>query len=252
MIKFIYATQEEVPEALRSHYTEVNGKWVLSCEGAVPTSRLDEFRDTNIKLKQDLEAFKGIDPTEAKELIAKAEEIRASKAKTDEEVQKLIDERVAKMNEEHATAINELTGKLQTTEGQLSAKIIDSGLIEAGSQFGLRSTAHEDAIARGRSVFKLEDGKPVAINPETGEKQYGADGQPLDPKGYMEQLAKSAPHLFDPSAGAGAKGGKPGTGAQGGPNPWKTESFNMTKQGELFRSDPTLARQLAAQAGVKI
>ena len=37
-----------------------------------------------------------------------------------------------------------------------------------------------------------------------------------------------------------------------GANPWKPETFNLTKQGEIYRKDPELARRLAAEAGVRI
>jgi hypothetical protein len=33
-----------------------------------------------------------------------------------------------------------------------------------------------------------------------------------------------------------------------GKNPWKTDSFNLTKQAQLMRDDPELAKQLQAQA----
>ncbi len=36
------------------------------------------------------------------------------------------------------------------------------------------------------------------------------------------------------------------------PNPWKTESLNLTEQGELFKSNPAEAKRLAAAAGVKL
>lgn len=34
-------------------------------------------------------------------------------------------------------------------------------------------------------------------------------------------------------------------------NPWHSEGFNLTKQAELLKSDPTKAAQLKAAAGVK-
>lgn len=246
MLKFIYEKEADIPEGAKEHYEESGGKWVLKCEGAVPSSRLDEFRDNNLELKKKLEAFAGIDPVKARDLAAKADEIEASKAKTDEEVQKLIDARVAKMTEEFNREKSELQTRLDTTEGQLSSRIIDSGLIEAGTKFGLKATAHEDAIARGRSIFKIEDGKPVAY--KDGEKQYGVDGQPLTPESFMEGLVKSAGHLFEPNAGTGSKGSGAGAGSNG-PNPWATDSFNLSKQGEIFRENPALAKQLAAKAG---
>lgn len=53
-----------------------------------------------------------------------------------------------------------------------------------------------------------------------------------------------------------AKHGYKPNGAQkqqsGVKNPFSKESFNLTEQGKLFRENPDLAKQLAAQAGVKL
>jgi len=35
-------------------------------------------------------------------------------------------------------------------------------------------------------------------------------------------------------------------------NPFAKETFNLTKQGELFKENPAQARELAAQAGITI
>lgn len=49
------------------------------------------------------------------------------------------------------------------------------------------------------------------------------------------------------TSGGGAEGGSKGIPA-GTTNPWKKETFNLTKQAELLRNDPALAAALKAQA----
>lgn len=44
---------------------------------------------------------------------------------------------------------------------------------------------------------------------------------------------------------------KGGGGGGGQDNPWKSETFNLTKQGQLLKNDPELAKTLKAAAGVK-
>lgn len=39
--------------------------------------------------------------------------------------------------------------------------------------------------------------------------------------------------------------------SHGEPNPWKKESFNLTKQGEILRTDPTKAAKMKAAAGAR-
>ena len=53
------------------------------------------------------------------------------------------------------------------------------------------------------------------------------------------------------TGGAGQKGA-PGAPAYSGPNPFAKETFNLTKQCELIRDNPTQAKSLAAAAGVTI
>lgn len=254
MLKFIYTSADEIPEGMADHYTESNGKFVLNCEGAVPTSRLDEFRQTNIDLKKKVEAFGDLDPVKVKEIMAKADEIEAAKATTPEKIKEEVDKRVAKMKEEHDRELDGLRTKLTTTETQLAARTIDAALIEAGGEFGLRTTAHDDAVARGRAMFRLEDGQPVAYKGD--EKLYGKDGSPLSPREFIEGLTKAAPHLFEPSEGGGAGGSGGGGGGGGrmpeGGNPWMKETFNLTKQAQILKQDKGMAQRLAAKAGVPL
>lgn len=253
MLKFIYTSQDEIPEGMGDHYTESNGKWVLNCEGAVPSSRLDEFRQTNIELKKKVEAFGDLDPVKVKEIMAKADEIEAAKVTGDDKVKELVEKRVAKMKEEHDRELEGLRTKLTTTESQLAARTIDAALVEAGAEFGLRPTAHDDAVARGRTLFKLEDGQPVAYKGD--EKLYGKDGSPLSPREFIESLTKTAPHLFEPSEGGGAGGSGAGGGGgrlPDGGNPWAKETFNLTKQAQILKTDKAAAQRLAAKAGVPL
>lgn len=254
MLKFIYTSADEIPEGMADHYTESNGKFVLNCEGAVPTSRLDEFRQTNIDLKKKVEAFGDLDPVKVKELMAKADEIDAAKATTPEKIKEEVEKRVAKMKEEHDRELEGVRTKLTATETQLAARTIDAALIEAGGEFGLRTTAHDDAVARGRQLFRLEDGQPVAYKGD--EKLYGKDGSPLSPREFIEGLTKAAPHLFEPSEGGGAGGSGGGGGGGGrmpeGGNPWAKETFNLTKQAQILKADKATAQRLAAKAGVPL
>lgn len=65
-------------------------------------------------------------------------------------------------------------------------------------------------------------------------------------KPYREDKAMA--HLFKREQSYEPQGGETG----GDINPFAKETFNLTKQGELFRSNPEQAKALAASAGVKI
>ena len=71
MFKFIIDSLDQVAEGHRQFYVknEETGKYQLQVEGAVPRAKVDEFRNNNITLtnevtglKTQLAAFEGIDP----------------------------------------------------------------------------------------------------------------------------------------------------------------------------------------------
>jgi hypothetical protein len=259
-LKYIVTNESELPTdaALRALYIQTGDKWVLDIEGAVPKTQLDDFRTNNVELKKKLDAYgalgEGITPERVKELIEKEEFFKGGNAKTAEQINAEVERRVAELKVAQEKALKERDDKISTLTGDLESHVIDQSLIAAGSELGLRATAHEDLTFRGRKAFKLDEHrKPVAIGAD-GQVQYGPTGEPLSPKDYVGQLLKTAPHLFDPSAGSGAGGSGAGGGQRGagGANPFKKETFNLTAQSELLRTQPDQARQMAAAAGVKI
>lgn len=72
------------------------------------------------------------------------------------------------------------------------------------------------------------------------------------PAQYVEDIAQqpSEQHLFKPKGGRGndSPGSADGPGTTSA-NPWKTESFNLTQQTILLRTNPGLAQRLKAEAG---
>ena len=107
------------------------------------------------------------------------------------------------------------------------------------------------AFAIERAVAKADARNVKAVVALLDTPKISLDGENL--LGFDEQIAalkKSDPFLF----GVDLKGRTPeGTGKppQTPENPWKKETFNLTKQGEIYRKDPDLAAKLKAEAGVK-
>ena len=107
------------------------------------------------------------------------------------------------------------------------------------------------AFAIERAVAKADARNVKAVVALLDASKISLDGENLI--GFDEQVAalkKSDPFLF----GVDLKGRIPeGTGKppQTQENPWKKETFNLTKQGELLRKDPDSAARLKAEAGVK-
>lgn len=102
-----------------------------------------------------------------------------------------------------------------------------------------RAVANADA-RNVKAVVALLDASKISLD---GENLLGFDEQ-------VAALKKSDPFLF----GVDLKGRTPeGTGKppQTQENPWKKETWNLTKQGEITKKDPDLAAKLRAQAGVR-
>ena len=107
------------------------------------------------------------------------------------------------------------------------------------------------AFAIERAVAKADARNVKAVMALLDTSKISLDGENL--LGFDEQVAalkESDPYLF----GVELKGRVPegaGKPPQTPENPWKKETWNLTKQGEITKKDPDLAAKLRAQAGVR-
>ena len=117
---------------------------------------------------------------------------------------------------------------------------------------GLRPTAIPDITARARTVFKLVDGAPRAYEADGQTVRVGKDGiTPMTLDEWVDQQVADAPHLFESNAGGGAAGDASGGGASARANrsvknPFRKETWNLTEQMKLQKTDPQLAARLKA------
>jgi hypothetical protein len=75
---------------------------------------------------------------------------------------------------------------------------------------------------------------------------------PMSLEEWVDQQVADAPHLFESNSGGGAgpsglAQGR-GVGLGGARNPFRKESWNLTEQMKLQKSDPGLAARLKASA----
>jgi hypothetical protein len=262
-IKYRYATEGDVPEKFKELYKEVSGVWVIDCEGASDKEKLKEFRDSNTKLLKDLEEikerFEGIDPVVSRSLQAENEKLKAAATAaggkggkaSEEEIEAKINERLKTQKADLDKQIEKLVKERDSANAELSRVVVEDSLITAATRKGVKGTAVEDVVRRGKEVFRLEGGKPI---PYRGtDKIYGKDQiETMSVEEWMDGLAGSAPHLFAESNGGGATNGSSGgAGSNGQKNPFKKETFNLTEQGRLLKSNPQLAASLKAAAGLR-
>jgi len=217
MLKFKLDAIEGLEPTVSSLYiqNEEDKKYYLNVEGVVAKEKLEEFRDKNVEILKENDnlkvTFKDIDPKKYRDLL-KMEADGKFSGKTNEEIDRIIGERVGSMRTELEGKIGELEKVKEVQASQLNVMLVDNVVRDAANKGGVTGAAVDDILLRAKTIFRLVDGKPVPHD-DRGNVLYGNDGTtPLSVVGWVGSLKKTAPHLFPSSQGSGAPGGRPGTG----------------------------------------
>jgi hypothetical protein len=252
-----FSSKTEIPADVAPHYVERDGVWVLDVEGYVEKSKVDEYRTNNMALNNQLrelkERFEGIDPEQVRKLAEEKQRLELlAQGHKPEEVEKIVENRLRTAKTEWDKQFGAVTAERDTLNARLTAIQIDQGVTTVATKRGLRPTAIPDITSRARTVFRLVDGAPRAYEADGKTVRVGKDGMtPMTLDEWVDQQVADAPHLFESNAGGGAAGNGSG-GAGGGnrsvKNPFRKESWNLTEQMKLQRTDPGLAARLRAAA----
>ncbi len=260
-LKFKHQSKDEIPAQLHSLYVEREGAWVLEVEGAAEKTRLDEMRTNNIALSNELKEFKqrfeGIDPAEVRKLADQKRKLEEAAQLKAGEFDKVLDTRLKTVRADFEKQLGAVTGERDTLNARLTAIQIDQAVVTEATKRGLRPTAIPDITARARNTFRLVNGVPQAFEADGQTVRPGRDGMtPLSLAEWLDAQVSDAPHLFEGSAGGGGGGATSqygnGSGGAGGSrsvkNPFRKETWNLTEQMKLTKSDPHLAARLKAAA----
>ena len=194
-----------------------------------------------------LKQFEGIDPEAVRSIVKQFADDEEAKLIAAGKVDEVLNKRTERMKEAHGKELARLQAQLEAANeraGKFTNSVLGDAIRAAGSDAGIHKTAFEDAIARARAAFEInDDGEAVAK-----DGVFGKDGKPLTLKEWFDDMKDKAAHWFPAPQGGGLGGGK----AAGQKNPFAKETWNMTEQGQLYKTNPDLARNLAAQAGVPI
>ena len=250
-LKTKFKTREEIPAELQPHYIEQAGEWVLDYDGK---AKIEEFRAANITLNQQMadwkKRFEGIDPDAVRQLADDKRKLEEAAQLKAGEVDKVLATRLkTELDKVHAPVVAER----DALHGRLTAIQIYQAVVTEATKRGLRPTALTDITARARQTFKLVNGVPQAFEADGQTARTGKDGSsPMTLAEWVEALVSDAPHLFEANAGSGAVGSGGGvTGsasARATRNPYRKETFNLTEQMKLQKTDPALAARLKAAA----
>ena len=251
-LKYKIATKQEIPAEHQALYLERDGAFYLDADGVVDKAKADELRTHNIELRKQIEErdarFNGIDPEEVRKLAADKERLEEEQRLKEGKFQEVMESRLKTAKTEWEKQLTTMTSERDTLTTRLMAIQIDQGVLTAATKRGLRPTAIPDITARARTVFRLVNGVPQAFEADGKTVRYGKDGiTPMTLEEWVDLQTTEAPHLFESNAGGGAAGNPAGggTGSQRSvKNPFRKESWNVTEQMNIQKTDPSLATRV--------
>ena len=222
---------DSVPEALREHYTESNGKFVLSVQGMSPKSKVDEFRDTNLNLikerdeqKAKLSSYGDVTPEEIQTMKAEISNFKSDSLVDKGEFDKALTEKTENLKLSYTDRINkkdEVIKNLQEentkSSQQLKKYLIETNVAEAVNKAGkIRPGALRDIQRRAMDTWVIKDGVPVPQKAD-GSVIYGEDGNnPMGMEEWAVLLRKDSAYFFESNKGSGATGSDSGSMNIGG------------------------------------
>jgi hypothetical protein len=247
--KLNYETKDLIPAEHLPFYEERDGAWHLDVDGVVDKAKLDEFRANNIALLKERDELKqrfdGIDPDLARTWPCEKARLEKERAEQAAATETLIESAKAAVRSEFDGQLKQLASERDGLNERLIGLHIDHVVLAGALAKGLHQSAVADITARARASLKMVDGKPAVIRP-------GAEGvAPMTLEEWLEQQRSEAPHLFHANAGGGATHRTSGGGANApfsGRNPFRKETWNLTEQARLQKTDPQLAARLREAA----
>lgn len=195
------------------------------------------LKANNAALKADLRKAKAgseIDPAEVERLEARVEELNAL---------------VTKANKDVTT----LTKRAETAEAAAAAETaaVSKLVVENGLMAALSAAGVTDPDFAAAAAASIRSGQKIELTTDGDTRVAVVGGKPLGD--YVKEWSASDSGKKFVSAPNNGGGGAGGPGGKPAPtNPFKAETKNVTAQGALFKENPTLARQMAAEAGVPI
>lgn len=226
------------------------------------SARLNDFTDKFSQI--DVDEYKSLKDEKA-ELLKKQKEAEREQLKKQGEYEKLIEQTkeellnefsnkesdFQKRIESESARAKELSDTIQSLEDRYNQTVMRHAVVAAAAKEEcINPELIELLIDKEVSIDRDENGNTkFTFKDDAGEIKKRDDGKPItiaDRIAEMKQSPSFAP-LF--------KGGTNGGGSQTKQktetvdNPWKKESFNITKQVQIMKSDMDLAKRLAHEAG---
>ena len=209
---------EELPEAIREHYKEDGGEYVLATDG---DDRLTEFRQNNRTLFREVEELKKshADQSSALQSAKEEEQKRTEKDLLSEgKIDELLAQRTEAMRQSYEEKRGEITRSHSEAEKTLDVHIVENQIRDAAIKAQAKNDRAVDHIIRAVRPHVQRDGTQAVRVDGSGNTVMAEDGK--TPQGILDLVAEmkiSDAFLFAESSGSGANGGgvtNSGTGKQ--------------------------------------
>jgi hypothetical protein len=242
------ADVDALPEALRSIYTEKDGKFYLDAEGLDHEGRqrgaLEGERKEAAKLRRQLAELTSqlgdTDPKAAKDALAQLRQLQEQSelGEIPEQfrgvIDKIVAKRIERLQADHQTQIGAFQKQLKDAStkeasltGTLRQHMLHNGIRDLAAKKGVKPEHFDDVIARLTHIgiqgvtWDVDPTKPegeqLVAKKKNGDVAYGKDAsKPMSFEEGFELLSAAVPGFFLPNTGGDARSGSGGSRVAGG------------------------------------
>jgi len=271
-LQAVHETLDDIPEQYRDLYTEKNGKHELTGIVGVKTqadidrlqTALGKERDEHKAAREQLGMWGDLKHEDVVSILDRVPELEAAAAgKLDENaIEEMVERRVngtlqsrtAPLERQVNTLKTEYEKALQERDallGEKRTRLIHDHVRKALVNKKVIPEAHEDALMLADRMFEIRDDDGAIVTKSDVGVTPGVDAGL-----WLDEFGEKRPHWFPGSTGGGAGGsGRGGAGGvpSGTGNPFSRDGWNLTKQGEILRTQGReKADQMARAAGTTV
>ena len=258
-LKAFHEKQEDIPAGLDDYYVLRAEKYMLEVEGLRTDAdvlrvqkALDNEKIAHRALKDKYSPLADLDINEVINNLDRIPELEASAGTAGDQaakVQQMVDAKIAAIKAPLERELNTLRTKVTTQDQEIGAYVkerrtntLEKAVITAARELEVDPTMEDDVLRFAHAVFDIDEQNNVVTKDGVGVTPG------IDPKSLLTDMIQRKPRWFKESVTARLTGGS--NKGNGTTNPWKKETWNLTEQGRVLRADPTMAKNLAKQAGV--
>ena len=259
----VEASLDAIPEAFHVLYSQEGDSYKLT--GVVGlktdadierlTGSLTKERNDHRVVKEALRPYAELgDVDTLKSALAKLTELEAAgtgnfdETKVNEVAEARVKALVRPLEAEKATLQQQLADRdklLQQHQAERNSRLIKDAVEAEILKAKIVPEHREHVQLLAEKVFVVNDEGKVITRENAGCTPF------LDVGVWLSERQPLNPYWWGTSQGGGSSGGSSGSYG-GATNPWNPASLNLTKQGEIFKNNPSEASRLAAMHGITL